>query len=312
MPAANTEVCAAPQRCGVSPIALLRLAGLLGAAVAPLRAAVPPDHGAVRSSDRPASNSTACTAICPASPAISTRYSKARRAIAASATSPARRSTRRRSRRTHIASTNNCAACHDTIVLPPERAFRSRRGDGQLRELPQRHDRARRGTDPSGHQPGLRGLPYGRRAGIRPRPSITPRFRWRWPASASSATTACRPPASPRDTSPPTWSAAIATSTSNWLGATFDHTGITHRLRQLPQRHQSGGQAGQPHAHHQRVRELPYHRHRHQDAELGALGIRSHADDGHDLPDLSQRQRQDLAPASCPGSRSITCRRFPH
>ena len=61
------------------------------------------------------------------------------------------------------------------------------------------------------------------------------------------------------------------------------------RLLQLPQRRQGGRQAGHAHADHQPVRELPHDRHRHEAAELGAVGVRSHADGRADLPDLPQR-----------------------
>ena len=99
--------------------------------------------------------------------------------------------------------------------------------------------------------------------------------------------------------------------TTTWTGATFDHTGITSRLRELPQRHQGGGQTGQSHAHHQSVRELPHHRHRHQHTELDAIEVRSHTDDGdaHAEPVTAVRSR--FRRDSSRDSRSITSRRFP-
>ena len=219
------------------------------------------------------------------------RFSRARRAIAAPATSRARPSTRRRRRRTTFRRTNNCAACHNTISFRPDVHFDHAEVLGSCVSC---HN----GTIAQGEGPTHPATSQNCAACHTvmswnpPRRSITPRSRWRSPATASSATTACRPPASPR---PHRHQSRVRRLPSDHhlagreLRSHRDH----QRLLELSQRHQGGGQAGQSHAHDQPVRELPYHRHRHQDAELGALELRSHADDGDDLPDLPQRHGQD-------------------
>ena len=127
------------------------------------------------------------------------------------------------------------------------------------------------------------------------------RSRWRWPALHHLPQRRRRRPASRQITWSTTLECGGLPHHHELARRDFDHTGITSNCVELPQRHQSGGQAGQSHADHQCVRELPHDRHRHQDAELGALALRSHADDGDDLSDLPQRQREDQSPDSVSG-----------
>ncbi len=194
---------------------------------------------------------------------------------------------------THIATTNNCAACHNTISFRPDVHFDHAEVLGSCVSCHNGTIAQGEGPSSPGHQPELRRLPHGdelestqggrsfadsaggcrllhrlpqRRAGLgqagRAR-SHEPRVR-RLPHDHQLA--------------------------RGELRSCRHH----HRLFLLPQRSEGGGQAGQSHAHHQSLRELPHQRDRDVDAELGAVGIRPRADDGHDLPDLPQRQRQDL------------------
>ncbi len=129
---------------------------------------------------------------------------------------------------THIQSTNNCAACHDTTAFRPDVHFDHAEVMGSCVSCHNGTIAQGEGPTPSGDEPILRGLPLGDELESaedgRPHPNPAGGLR----ASASSATTACRPPGKNPGHLATTLECGDCHLTTSWLGADFDHTGITH------------------------------------------------------------------------------------
>ncbi len=207
---------------------------------------------------------------------------------------PARPATTGRRRRASLRPTcrrpRSCDTCHRTTALDPGDVQPHRRRAGHLRDLPQRDDGEGQAGDPRADDRVVRPVPSHDRLDT----GDVHAHRRRRRAPARPATTARRPRASRRTTCPRPHRATSAIARPRGSRRRSAHTGVTPgTLRDLPQRHDGQGQAGNASAHDGVVRPVPSHD-RMDPGEFYAYGC--HRGDLCYVPQRNERKREACQP----------------